>query len=300
MPLPLRQLEAFRAVVANGSMTKAAGYLKISQPAVSRLIASLEESLGFSLFQRGRGLLQPTTEARFLFDEVERALANLEHISRLTKDIQARKAGHLRLACLPGFGTSLLPRVLARFLKERPGITVNFEPDKPDRIVEWVIAQQYDVGITEQFEGHPAIQHEVIPIRTVCVLPAGHPLSAKKKITPRDLDGLPIIHGNREHIFYRALREAFDVQGVEFRSSVETRQFAPACIMVAEGLGVSIVSEIDAREYESDGLLIKPFVPAIPFHVSILYPAHLPRSMLTHEFVEVFKQSLAPFRLKGG
>ena len=131
MSLPLRQLEAFHAVVVDGSMTKAAGSLNISQPAVSRLVAALETAVGFQLFKRLSGRLHPTPEAKYLFDEVEKALANLNHISRLTENLQDLKKGHLRVACLPGFATSLLPRVLARFLKERPGLTLTLEPRAP-------------------------------------------------------------------------------------------------------------------------------------------------------------------------
>jgi len=297
MTLPLRQLEAFRAVLTEGSVTRAAHYMKISQPAVSRLISSLEDNMGFALFKRERKSLQPTAEAKFLLDEVERALSHLDHIRQLTRDIENKQAGNLRIACLPGFATSLLPRVLAKFLKDRPGVPLTFEPDRPDRIIEWVIGQQYDVGITEQFEGHPAIECETIPIRTVCVLPDGHPLADKKTITPTDLNAVPMIHGYRDHIFYRTLRSAFDQAGSEFKSGVETRQFGPACIMVSEGLGASVVSEIDAREYENRGLIIKPFQPAIPFQINILFPAYVPRSMVTHEFIEAFKQSLQPFRM---
>ena len=297
MPLPLRQLEAFHAIVINGNMTKAAKFLKISQPAVSRLVASLEESLGFPLFQRLSGRLRVTPEARAIFDEVEKALANLNHISKLSEDIQGKKAGHLRVACLPGFATSLLPRVLARFLNERPGLTVTLEPRAPERIQEWVSAQQFDVGLSEHFEENPAIESEAILIRTVCVAPRNHPLADKKVVTPKDLDGLPLIHINRAHGLHIALQQAFDAAGAELKGFVETRQFAPACIMVAEGCGVSLVSAIDAHEYENHGLVIRPFKPDIPFQINILYPAYMPRSIATREFVEDFKQSLEPFRL---
>lgn len=297
MTLPLRQLEAFHAIVVYGNMTKAANSLKISQPAVSRLVASLEETLGFSLFQRLSGRLRATPEARVIFDEVEKALANLNHISRLTENIQDKKVGHLRVACLPGFATSLLPRVLARFLKERPGLTLTLEPRAPERIQQWISAQQFDVGLSEAFEENPAIESETILIRTVCVAPKGHPLAKKKVVTAKDLDGLPMIHASHDHAIYKALRQAFNAVGAEFKGVVEARQFAPACIMVAEGYGVSVLSEIDAREYEGEGLVIRPFKPTIPFHINILYPAYMPRSIATLEFVEAFKKKLKPFSL---
>jgi len=297
MPLPLRQLEAFHAVVVNGNMTKAASFLKISQPAVSRLVASLEEGLGFQLFQRLSGRLRATPEARILFDEVEKALSNLNHISRVMENIQDNKAGHLRVACLPGFATSLLPRVLARFLSDRPRLNLTLEPRSPERIQEWISAQQFDVGLSEQFEENPAIKSEAILVRTVCVAPRGHPLADKKVITPQDLSGLPLIHNSRDHVIFTELQKAFNDVGADMNCVVESRQFAPACIMVAEGYGVSVVSEIDACEFESEGLVIRPFKPIIPFNINILYPAYMPQSIVTLEFVEAFKQSLEPFRL---
>jgi DNA-binding transcriptional LysR family regulator len=297
MPLPMRQLEAFHAVVVSGNMTKAAKSLGVSQPAISRLVASLEGSMGFPLFQRLSGGLRVTPEARIIFDEVEKSLAHLNHISRLTENIQDKKSGHLRVACLPGFATSLLPRVLAKFLKERQGLTLTLEPRAPERIQQWISAQQFDVGLSELFEDNPAIDSEAILIRTVCVAPKGHPLGDKKIITAKDLDGLPIIHASHDHSLYLSLRQAFNKAGAEFNGVVETRQFAPACIMVAEGYGVSVVSEIDAREYEREDIVIRPFKPDIPFTINILYPAYMPRSIATIEFVEAFKQNLKPFML---
>jgi DNA-binding transcriptional LysR family regulator len=278
-------------------MTRAAAVLKISQPAVSRLVAALEESIGFPLFQRLSGRLRPTPEARYLFDEVELALAHLNHISRLTEDLQNQKRGHLRITCLPGFATSLLPRVLAQFLKARPGMSLTLEPRSPERIQEWISAQQFDVGISEKFEESPAIESEEVSIRTVCIAPKGHRLEKKKLVKAKDLDGIPLVVTSRDHYLYRALQEAFNADGVEFKALVESRQFAPACIMVAEGYGVAVVSEIDAREYQSEGLVIRPFEPVIPFKINILYPAYKPRSIVTLEFVDLFKKSLEPFRL---
>lgn len=298
MTLSLRQLEAFHAVVTNGNMTRAADYLQISQPAVSRLVASLQENLGFPLFQRLSGRLRPTPEARVLFDQVEKTLTGISHIAQLGTDLLEKKTGHLRIACLPGFATSFLPRVLARFLGERPGLTLTLEPRAPERIQEWISAQQFDVGLSERFEESPAIESEAIMVRTVCVAPPEHALAKKKVVKPSDLDGLPIIHNTRDHAIYRSLQQAFEAVGAEFNGVVESRQFAPACIMVAEGFGVSVVSEIDAREYENEGLVIRPFQPEIPFQINIMYPAYMPRSLAALEFVEEFKKSLEPFRIK--
>ena len=278
-----------------GSVTQAAQLLEVSQPAVSRLIAHLEQDLKFALFKRNRGRLHPTPEARYLYGEVERAMADLDRISQIAEDIRNKKTGHLRVACLPGFATSLLPRVVGKFLGQRPGLTLAFQPRSNERIREWIAAQQFDVGIGSDFDGHPAIEHENVFVRCVCVLPPSHPLAQKDLITPEDLDDLPFIAMNRDHAHFHHLRSAFDAAGASFNVRVETRQFAPACIMAAEGVGVSVVSEIDAAEYRSSGIVIRPFRPEISFALSILYPADRPRSLALTEFISAFKASLEPF-----
>jgi len=203
----------------------------------------------------------------------------------------------LRIACLPGFATSHMPGVLSGFLKNRPGVTVTLEPDRPERILEWIIGEQYDCGITDGFSDHPAIESEDVPMRTVCILPKGHPLAAKSKIGPRDLVDEQFVHARRDSIFFRELDEVFRAQNVTMNCRVETRQFTAACMIVAEGFGVSVVSEMDATTHLDRGLVIRPFAPAVPHVLSLLRPIHSPSSMITLEFLEYFQESLKPFRL---
>jgi DNA-binding transcriptional LysR family regulator len=293
--ISIRQLEAFKAVTITGSITRASKVLEISQPAASRLINSFSDSVGFPLFQRSSGQLVPTQEARYLLDEATRLLDGLANFESLAKDVHMRKSGHFDIACLPGLATSMLPGVLAEFLKSRPGVTLSLEPDRPERILEWIISRQYDVGITDGFQGHPAVIHKTLKMRTVCILPPGHRLSALAEIRPVDLRDEGIIHSTKESAFFRDLETEFTSCGVPIKSLAVIRQFGTACLMVAAGAGVSIVSEIDAYEYESKGLIIRPFVPETPHELAILYPTHSPRSMLVMEFVESFLESVSRY-----
>ncbi len=291
----LRQLEAFRAVIITGGVTPAASMLNISQPAVSRLIASLEKALEIPLFDRRQGRLHATAEAEFLYGEVDRAIANLEHVSQLAADIRNQKAGHLRIACLPGFATSLLPRSVSEFLKSRPDVTMSIQTRSSARVREWIAAQQYDIGIADEFEGHSAVTHESVNIRTVCALSSRHPLATQKVIRVQDLDNVPMVMQDRENRFYHALKTAFDSAGVILNHRVEVRQFATACIMAEQEVGVAIVSSIDAAEYVGKGLVTRAFEPQLPFRLDILYPKYHPRSLLVQEFIEHFRKSLTPF-----
>ncbi len=297
MRLRMRQLEALSTVAEHGSMTRAAEELGISQPAVSRLLSDLSNQVGFQLFQRRDGGLVPTQEARFLLPDVQRLLERLDHIGELSRNLTERKAGHLKVACLPGFATSHLPDVLSAFLAERPGVTVTIEPDRPERIMEWMLNEQYDLGITDGFEGHPAVHSETIDMRCVCIFPEGHPFAAKKLVRATDLAGEKIIHTRRDSPFYRAFQEAVQSQGVAVNSLVEIRQFTAACELVSRGLGVSVVSELDAEGYRGRGVDFRPFEPRIPHRLAIVRPTHKDPSLVMMEFLDMFRESLERYRI---
>lgn len=293
--LRIRQLEALMAVSVNGSITAAAADLGISQPAVSRLLADLGKALGFQLFERRGGQMVPTQEVRLLQPDIQRVLELMNQISEVSQDITKRKAGHIRIACLPGFATSHLPQVVAEFLKDRPGVSMTIEPDRPERILEWMIGEQYDFGITDGFFGHPAVDRQDVQVRTVCVFPEHHPLQALTEISPPDLAGEPIIHTRKDSTFFMQLLQRFQNDHVELRPHVEVRQFTAACELVCKGVGVAVVSELDAVKYAGRGLDFRPFVPALPHALSLVRPILKAPSLVTLEFMEHFHASLQPF-----
>jgi DNA-binding transcriptional LysR family regulator len=92
----LKRLQAFRAVLETGSVTHAALRLHTTQPAVSRLISDLEKELGLALFVRQRQRLVPTEEGRMFFREAERALAAVDRIVDVARDIRTMEGADLR------------------------------------------------------------------------------------------------------------------------------------------------------------------------------------------------------------
>lgn len=295
MNFKLRQLEAFRAIAQTGSVTRAATVLGVSQPAVSRLLSDFSKTVDFELFRREGGNLIPTHEAEYMLAETVRVFDSLNHLEDLRHNLKKGTVGHLRIACLPGFATTHLPKVLSDFLKDRPQVTVLLEPDRPERILEWIIGHQYDCGITDGFGGHSSIETENISIPAVCIMPQGHPLTQKSVITPADLRNERIIHSRRDSAFYSSLEKAFTDCNEKMNPWIEVRQFSAACTIVSEGQGVSIVSLLDAEEYRGRGIEYRPFQPEISHFLSLLRPITRGHSPLVQDFLNMFTQSLTPF-----
>lgn len=291
----VRQLEALMAVINNGSVTAAAADLGISQPAASRLLADLGKEFGFQLFNKREGQMVPSQEVRLLQPDIQRVLELMRQISEVSRDITHRKAGHIRIACLPGFATSHLPDIVADFLQDRPGVSMTIEPDRPERILEWMIGEQFDFGITDGFVGHPAVDRQDVQVRSVCVFPDGNELAEKSVISPADLAGKSIIHTRKESDFYLQLSRIFQDAHVALNSRVEVRQFTAACELVCNGVGVSVVSELDAVKYAGRGLSFRPFAPSLPHAISLVRPTLKKPSLVTLEFIEYFTKSLQPY-----
>lgn len=297
MQYKIRQLEAFRAVSDTGSITKAASKLGISQPATSRLLADFSKAVGFTLFDRSLGNLVPSTKAQYLLGEINRILDSLEHLDELRRDLTERTGTHLRIACLPGFATNHLPKVLVDFLADHPDVTATLEPDRPERILEWILHEHYDVAITDGFFGHRGMVSQDIRIPAVCILPTGHALEEKDVITPNDLQDERLIHTRRDSSFYLHLNQAFQAENVVLNGIVEVRQFSAACRLVEEGLGVSVVSKLDANAADPQALVARPFKPDISHKLTVLRPISGANPRTAIAFSEAFIRSLDSLKL---
>lgn len=122
MKLNQRQIDVFNAVMVNKSITAAAAKLGSSQPTLSREIREIESRLGFDLFLRFGKRLTPTEQAILLHEVVLRSFVGLDEISRAASAIRTHNAANFRIASIPAYAESVIPRVIQRFLKSRQAL----------------------------------------------------------------------------------------------------------------------------------------------------------------------------------
>lgn len=289
-----RQIEAFRAVIEAGSVTAAADRLRVSQPAVSKLIMELEHATQLTLFIRDKRRFVPTPEARLLFEEIDRIFQGVDRIERFAEDLRDKRAGRIRIGCLPSLGLRLVPDLIARLAAEKPDVHLTVHVRTSGKIADWVLGQQIDLGISLLRVDHPSVEMEPLTrADAVCILPADHPLAAKAAITPEDLRNIPFIALGREDHAEQMISRVFDYDGVPRHVRLETNLSAVACRLVAAGAGVSIVDPFTAAEFMSPDIAVRAFRPAVSFNMWLLYPAHRPRSRLIELFVERLHATIA-------
>ena len=291
----LRQLQAFKIVLDEGSITYAAERFGITQPAMSTLIGKLEDEIGFALFDRHKGRLRATPEAMQFFEDVDQVLNGFDKVVRTARDIRDLNRGQLRIASFPGLSTGLLPRILATFARTHPDVRLSLQTRSSIQVQEWLASQLFDIGIAELPVDHPAIDVEPVSVECVCVLHKDHPLAAMDVLTPGDLARHPFIALNPEHMTHYRLKKAFEDNDVTWRPQIECQLFAPACALAAQGAGVSLVDPFTAAEHRDSGIVVRPFRPSVSFDVGLLSPSLRPRSQLAREFEALLKKELQKY-----
>ncbi|AVO38651.2 LysR substrate-binding domain-containing protein [Pukyongiella litopenaei] len=269
-----RQVQAFRAVMQYGSITAAARAIGVTQPAVSRLIADLEHSVSFALFERRGGKLLPTREAMELYGEVERMYYGMERLERVAAEIRQLRRADLRVATMPMVSFRILPAVLSGFVRAFEGVRVTHNVHTSPRVIDLVASRQYELGIA-QVQGARQDIEILASFRThcVCVMVPDHPLAGRSELGPGDLDGVPMVALTRESLASRHVDRAFSDVGAVPDVIIESQPSFAACALSAAGIGVAIVDPLTPISF-GDALVRVPFTPVVPFDFHVLKPAN--------------------------
>lgn len=289
-----RLLEAFVAVIEAGTVTGASESLHVTQPAVTRLIQELEIAVDLTLFERNKGRLVATREAQLFYEEVKRSFLGLDKILQTAADIRELRVGTLRIAALPAMALGFLPQVIRRLADRYPEAKISLQIRSSQKVVDWIASQQFDLGFAAIGHGHPAVNQEILlEAPLVAILPPGHRLAEKDVLEPADFAGEDFVSLGPELGTRPNIDAIFTAAGVERRLSVDIQLSSAVCRLVLDGGGVALVEPVTPADFTAQGLIVRPFRPAIPFQYSILYPKFVPVSRLAGEFVELVRSTLA-------
>ena len=253
-------LMLFLAVAEEGSVSRGAERLCISQPAVSRQLGLLEASLKTALFERlPRGVR--LTEAGVLLRGYARRMAALEReAAGAMAGLHGLAQGTLTLGASLTIGAYLLPELLAEYGRRHPGIALILEIANTEAVQAGLREGHVDIALTEGFAEDPDLSAAVFAEDTlVAIAPPGHPLLAEAPITVERLCRAPLIlrepgSGTRA-VFERALAER-GLAAVPLMSLGSTEAVKRA---VAAGAGLAVVSRLAlSLELETGRLALLP------------------------------------------
>lgn len=288
----LRQIDAFKAVIESGTVSRAAEILGVSQPAVSKLLAHLEADIGMVLFERGRGrLLVPTERGMRLYAEITRIFAGIDEVGRAIESIRREDREQLVIGLMPGLSGPFIRQVLERFRRKWPDVYISIASLSSRAIVELLETRQADVGIisirmvTEHLETEPLLDHPL-----VCVLPLGHRLAAKARITVDDLAGEPIISFAPGSSTRARLDALFSARGLSPNVVIDASTAHNVCEFVAAGMGVTLEHPL-LIESVHGRVAVRPFEPTTVFNFLLCRPRGGRNRELVQSFIEETRET---------
>lgn len=294
--ISLRLLEIFGAMMRCETTVEAAEQLGISQPAVSNGIRQLETQLGVTLFERLHRRLEPTEEALLLFEDVRPVFSMLRNFSARARSIRHGTSGRLRVMSTPPLGNTIGPLALARFLKDRPDVSVAYDVRRLEHVVDAVQSGAADIGLGLALERHPSVNIEVLArTHMVAVVPKAHVMARRGEITVGDLSEHGFIGLEAESRMGQMLRDAFVRDEKSYMPRVEVRYCATAAVLAGSGIGVAVVDPYSAAHQLSSSLVQRPFQPPCEVSAVLITRKGVPRSRLLHGFIAELKRTIAEF-----
>lgn len=270
MHLKLRHLEVFHAVMEEGSVSKAADRLHLTQPAVSIALTRLEEMLGYSLFHRSKGHFTPRPEAYLLHTDAEMSIMAVENFTNRARQIKQGGLGLVRIGAIGALAFGLMPGLVARFGRDSPLVELALQVRSSARIATLVGNGQLDIGLVEAPVAAPSVETETFALPCVCIFPSGSALQTRDVVTPADLAAHRLIGIQDTNQVDRQLRAHCADAGVSVQAVVHGFFFAVVRRMVAEGGGVAIVDALNGCQDLKDGVSWRPFAPAIHHHIAVI------------------------------
>jgi len=294
MRLNLRQIEVFRAIMITGSISGAARLLSVSQPAISRLLAYTEDRLALRLFERVRGRVQPTPEARRLFQEVDQVHQGVVRVNELADELRERGTGSVRIVASPSIGQALIPDAIARLRTRFPDLKVEFEVLTLLEIAAKIVSGRADLGVSILPVDEPTLDMEVITEgRLMVIMPRDHPLARLRAIRAADMAPYPLISFGPQTPYGDIVGRALAIKSAPPRISTVVRFTPVACAMVRAGAGIAVVDEFVLRGRTWPELVSRPLIPKTRVRAHLLTPRFEPLSRTARTFVDILRE-LAP------
>jgi DNA-binding transcriptional LysR family regulator len=262
--LSARQLEAVLALAEYGSFVAAAARLRISQPALTRLVKRLETALGVRLFERSTRKVQITAAGREFAAVAERILNDLGITVQSVREVAEERRGLVVISSVMSVAGGLLPGIVASYRADRPGVEIHVREGVHAAVVEDVRSGVADFGIGYVDELPEFAIGTALGRETFCaVVPARHKLAAKRHVSLADLAGQPIVALPTESRTRRTIDAAAATAGLTLRQMVTVTQVATLLGLVGAGVGVGIVPKGAARGPMGRGLRVIPLGPPL-------------------------------------
>jgi len=245
--ISLQQLETLLFLVSEGSFSRAAKKMHLSQPSLTKHIANMEAILGMTVVRREKTGVVLTPEGKIIFDLARKMIKLRDEAGEKIAGIQANEAGDISVAASTIPATYILPHVLGLFRKAHPGIRITVQSADSEEVLNMILSGEKELGIIGKSPARGKLEAEALwRDRLALAVPAGHRWAGRPFVPLPELMEEPFIIREKgsatREILERYLEEQANADLSQFRISAEFGSSEAVKEAILAGLGVSILS----------------------------------------------------------
>jgi LysR family nitrogen assimilation transcriptional regulator len=292
--MDLKQLEYFRHVAELGSFTRAASFLSVVQPALSRQVRQLEVELGQSLFDRnGRGVVLTRAGTRLL----EHTRGILMQVGRARQELEEQKngdSGHFVLGLPPSLGRSVTVPLVQAFGRQLPNASLATVEGLSAYMLEWLQVGRVDCALVYNAPESPSLDIQpLLDDQLFLIAPRAVKAvrKARKSITLAELADYPLIIPSRPHSIRMSVENALAAVDRKIRVAHEIECIPAVIDLVRQGHGFGVLPLNAVRSTPwSDEVLVKPILaPTLKTSLSLATSAQRPTSPLMRKAIHLIR-----------
>lgn len=268
-----KQLEYVLTLSREGTFSRAADVLNITQPSLSQYIKKIEKEVGLPLFDRTNGDVRLTDAGR-VYVETGRRILDLEHqMENEFTDLAVYKTGSLIIGAAPYRAASMMPAVVSAFHNLHPGIKLIIREGTTAELVEGMKHGEYDLALTllpideREFSCEKVVEEEL-----VLAVPASHPpfqatnVPDRKypAIDPKLLLGIRFVTLTETQYMQRQLQEMLVNHNVSVETVAIVKSLQAQIEMVKAGVGMALVPSGIERFCTNDDVTFYSILPELP------------------------------------
>lgn len=292
--IEIRVLRYFLTVVREGSITRAADVLHITQPTLSRQLAQMETDMNVKLFERGSRKIVLTNEGLLLQRRAEEILSLVDKTEEELTEQGENIEGTVSIGCGDLKAVQMLTELMGKFHEIFPAVSFDLHTATADHISEQMERGLIDLGILlepvnmEKFDFIRLKQKE----QWVVAMHPDSPLSKQKYVTASDLAQLPLILPRRLNVRSELANwfgEDFDRLNIPYTSDLPTN----SSIVVYNKLAYAIIAAGSISLWDHEKIVYRPLYPELTASSVIAWKRKQPFGMAASKFIEYIKKEIS-------
>ncbi len=246
--MELNQLQYFQTVAQLQHFTHAAKALSISQPALSRSIARLEEELGIPLFERQGRTVSLNPYGQLFLKRVNRVFQEINLAQDELQNLVNPSTGSVSLGFIHSQGSNLVPDLLGSFRQTFPMIHFKLHQNVMNGLIDKLENGEIDLCFCSQ----PSREHiqwfKLFSEEIILIVPKSHPLATRQSVALQELTEEPFIVFKKELSLGEIIFQIFQDAGFSPKITFEGEEFGTVAGLVSAALGIALIPRSKALE----------------------------------------------------